>query len=427
MLRIPLKYNVRNLAVRRTASLMTAVGIALPTGVFCSVLALRNGLTETLRETGSSDTIVFLRRSSMSETNSTISPEEASVVETLTGIRSEPSSGLLMASRELIVLMNLPRRGSGGKSNVAIRGMTPVGRLLRPAVKLVEGRWPEEGLAELAVARGIAARFEGCTLGSHPRLAKREFEVVGVFDAGPTAYESEIWGDSSAIATEFRREGWSAVWVGLTPGEPRSAKEWEQEGRLRRAHRPALSEKEDLSLADDSMLSASGLDLLRAARLDARLKTLEGFTERDYFRQQTRTGNPIAGIGAFISLFMAIGAAFAVMNTMYAAVAGRNQEIAVMRAIGFHRRSILTSFLLESLLLAIFGSALGALGSFVVNGVSTGTVNFVTLSEMTFAFRVSGEVLADGLVFGTILGVLGGLLPAIRAARQPVVGAMRAV
>ncbi len=431
MLGIPLKYNLRNLAVRRAATVMTAFGIALPTAVFCSVLALQNGLDTTLRQTGSPDTIVFLRRSSMSETNSSVTREEAPVVETLLEVAREPGSGKALASREVMVLLNLPRRSGGGMSNVAIRGTTETGRSFRDEVKLIDGRWPGTGLAEVAVARGIAERFENCSLGARLPLGKRDWRVVGVFDAGATAYGSEVWGDADAVAAEFRREAWSAIWVRARPAPLKRADEWERAGHLRRdgsgGAAVPVSEREELQLAPSSLVSEAGLSLLRAPRTDTRLKGLEAFTECDYFRQQTQLGSPIAGIGAFVAFFMAIGAAFAVMNTMYAAVSHRNREIAVLRAIGYPRRSVLASFLTESVILAVLGSAAGALGSFVVHGISTGTVNFSTMSEITFAFRVNPSVVMRGLFFGTLLGAVGGLLPAIRAARQPVAATMRAI
>jgi putative ABC transport system permease protein len=418
MPRIPIQYNLRNLAVRRVATAMTALGVALPTGVFCSVLALQNGLDAALLRTGTADTVVFLRKSSMSETNSTVSREEAPVVATLEGIALDPSSNDLIASNELLVLQNLRRKGGGGASNVSIRGTTPAGRGLRADVRLVAGRWPAVGLPECAVARGIADRFEGAAMGSRLRIGKRDWQVVGTFDAGATAYGSEIWADSGTLASECHRDAWSAVWVRSAGGETRPASHWPEAQGLDLA---------EIGLTPDSPVPAATLSLLLAPLRDGRLKALQAFTERDYFRQQTEQASPIASVGAFIAFFMAIGAAFAVMNTMYAAIAGRSREIAVLRSIGYPRRAVLASFFVEALILASLGAAAGAVGSLAVNGVSTGTANFATFAEITFAFRVSSVVLVRGFGFGLLLGAIGGLLPAIRAARQPIVAAMRAV
>jgi putative ABC transport system permease protein len=284
------------------------------------------------------------------------------------------------------------------------------------------------------VAKGIADRFENCYLGATLPLGKRNWRVVGVFDAGTTAYSSEIWADAPTLMGTQLREAYSSVWVRAkgTSQDLRPAAAFAASGEIPQLDNgvdqvSAKTPLESLSLTPNSALSPAGLQLLLAPSRDAQLKSMEALTERDYFRKQTEQGNPIGEIGKFIAVFMAIGAAFAVMNTMYAAASTRSREIAVLRAIGFRRRAILTSFLFESILLAVVGGILGGLFSFVVNGISTGTTNFATFSEITFAFRVSPEVLLSGLYFGAILGVLGGLLPALRAARQPITTAMRAI
>lgn len=437
MFGLPLKYNIRHLFVRRVGTLMTALGIALPTGVFCAVEALNKGLSAALTDTGSENTIVFLRKSSMTETNSSVQRTEAPIIEALDGIDKD-KDGKIVASREVMVLLNLPRVYNNGSSNVAIRGMSPIGRELRPYVTLKDGTWPREGMTEVAVARSISERFENCKIGDSLPLGKRNWRVVGIFDAGTTAYGSEIWGDSQTIAGAFLREAWSAVWVRARGGELRTAKDYYDSGAIpkdlgmasqvnRTAEPTMTSVLTNIGMVESSKTSGTGLSLLLAPKRDPQLKTIEAFTERDYFRKQTELGSPIGAIGEFIAVFMAIGAAFAVMNTMYAAVASRSREIAVLRAIGFKRRAILVSFMIESVLLSLLGAALGALISFAVNGVSTGTTNFATFSELTFAFQVTPRVIMDGFIFGGILGVLGGLLPAIQASRAPITQAMRAI
>lgn len=434
MLGIPLKYNLRHLVVRWVGTAMTALGIALPTGVFCAVLALNNGLATALQETGSPHNIVFLRKSSLTETNSSVSREDAPILESLDGVERD-ADGKPIASRELIVLLNLKRANNNGSSNVAIRGTSPVGRSLRPYARLAEGRWPEVGMGEVAVAKGIAERFENCHLGARLPLGKRDWRVVGIFDAGTTAYGSEVWADAPTLAGAFLREAWSSVWVRAKGSDPdlRTARSWLDSGAIpsdvvsQTAGGKGGNPLSPLGLVEGSRVSPVGLSLLLAPRNNSQIKSYEAVTERDYFRKQTENGSPIAEVGKFIAVFMAIGAAFAVMNTMYAAVATRSREIAVLRAIGFRRRSILLSFVVESVLLAVAGGVLGGLVSFAVNGISTGTTNFATFSEITFAFRVNAEVLLRGFAFGAILGLLGGLLPAVRAARQPITQAMRAI
>lgn len=442
MLGIPLKYNIRHMVVRSRGTLMTTLGIALPTAVFCSVLALDNGLQTALQETGDAQTIVFIRKSSRSETNSSIPRNEAPVIDALPGIEKSKQSGKLIISKEVMVLLNMPRiGGNNGSSNIAIRGMSPEGRDLRPYVKLIKGEWPREGMTEVAVGKGIAERFENCKIGDHLPLGKRNWTVVGEFDAGTSAYGSEVWGDAGALAGAFLRENaWSSVWVRARDGELKTAKSYFDSGAIPKDIARVITNDDGttkdptradildaVGCADGSFISDAGLGLLLSTKKDKQLSTLDALTERDYFRKQTEIGSPISGIGKFIAFFMAIGAAFAVMNTMYAAVASRGREIAVLRAIGFKRRSILVSFVLESIILALMGGAIGAAVSFVVNGLSTGTTNFSTFSEVTFAFRVNAQVVISGFIFGGILGIVGGLFPAIRASRQPITQAMRAI
>lgn len=441
MLGIPLKYNIRHLIVRKRGTLMTALGIALPTAVFCAVLALDKGLKTALAETGDAQTIVFLRKSARTETNSSIPRSEAPVIDTIPGIETLKSSGKAIVSRELMVLLNMNRVGGNGSSNVAIRGMAPEGRALRPTVRLIEGAWPGEGLTEVAVAKGISSRFENCKIGDRLPLGKRDWRVVGIFDAGTSAYGSEVWADAGALAGAFLRESaWSSVWVRAKESELRTAREWYESGKIPSGIARAMSNADGtakaparldildaIGCADKSTVSEAGLSILLAPKNDKQMASLEAMTERDYFRKQTEIGSPISGIGQFIAFFMAIGAAFAVMNTMYAAVATRSREIAVLRAIGFKRRSILLSFVLESILLALFGGLIGAIVSFAVNGISTGTTNFATFSEITFAFHVTGDVVLNGFIFGGILGVVGGFFPALQASRMPITQAMRAI
>jgi putative ABC transport system permease protein len=293
-----------------------------------------------------------------------------------------------MVSGEWVVVIVLPRKDGTGETNVTVRGMMPDGLELRPKVKLVEGRWFTPGQREVVVSESIHKRFAHSNVGDDLQFGKGEWQVVGVFDAGGSAYESEIWGDVNQMSSDFDRQGgFGSAYLRAT--DPVSA---------------------------DA--------LVHRVSDDQRLK-LDGVLETDYYKKQTSSGNVIQFIGWFVAIIMAVGSSFAAMNTMYAAVAYRSREIATLRVIGFSRSSIVTSFVFESLLLSLLGATVGILLMLPFNGMTTGTQNQVTFSEVVFALRMTPGVVAAAVAFAIIMGLFGGIAPAWHAARREILSALR--
>jgi putative ABC transport system permease protein len=282
----------------------------------------------------------------------------------------------------------LPRKDGTGEVNVTVRGMMPDGLELRPSVKLVDGRWFQTGQREVVVSKSLRQRFAHANLGDSMEFGKGSWKVVGVFDAGGSAYESEVWGDVNQMASDFDRQGgFSSAYL--------------------RATDPIAADALKNRVSDDQRLK------------------LEGVLETDYYAKQTSSGGPIKVIGIVVAFIMAIGSIFAAMNTMYAAVAYRGREIATLRVIGFSRPAILTSFVLESLMLALLGALVGILLMLPFNGMQTGTSNQVTFSEVVFSLRITPMVAGLAVAFALVMGLLGGLFPAWHAARQNILNALR--
>jgi len=378
---IPLKYNIRNLFVRRTATLLTAFGIAVSVAVFVAVMALVEGMDETFVATGDARNIIALRRGAVSETGSIVDIEAPLIVRNFPGIAA--------LSAERLVYVSTPRLTDRGSSNVVIRGLGDTGRALRPQVRLVRGRWYRPGARELTVSRSIATRFRDCNLGDEFPTGSTRWKVVGLFDAGNTAYSSEMWTDPEGPAMAFQRRAWSDIVVRATD---------------QAAVAPLLQ------LLDDNP----------RINVDAR-------TEVDYFAEQTRASTPVRILGNVVAIIMAVGSAFAAMNTMYAAVGSRTREIAVLRALGFSGRAVALSFLSEAVLLSVVGGVIGGLAALPLNGLATGTTNWFTFAEMNFAFAITPRLLARGIGFAVAMGVVGGVLPAMRASRLSAASAMRAL
>ena len=384
---IPLAYNIRNLRVRWRLTTATALGVALVVAVFIMVMALARGLSATYVSTGDERNLLVVRKGSTAESNSQLTREEVSRIRYLDGIRHD-ENGDPLASAEIIVLMNLERIDGTGSANVLVRGMKPVGLDLRPQVHLVEGRMFQPGLRECVVSRRIADRFMNCRIGQAFRSGSTTWRVVGMFDAARTAYESEIWIDADEARAVFKRDFYGSV--------------------LLRAAGPAASAALVKRMEGDRIL------------------TVRALPETDYYREQTQMAGPIQFMGGFLAVIMSIGAAFSAMNTMYAAVGARTREIGTLRVLGFRRREIYVSFLIESVLLALLGGGRGCRVSLPLNGIATGTIGWNTFAEIAFEFRITGELLARGMLFALVMGILGGLLPARMAARKPVLDALRA-
>ena len=389
---IPIKYNLRNLIARKTSTGMTAFVIGLVVAVFLCVLALVQGVTRTLSVTASDRNVITMRVGSQAEMQSVITREQADQIEGLPGIERS-ASGKPLVSPELLTLINVPRTDGKSSSNVQIRGMAPIGVEVRPEVRILDGRMFNPGTNEAIVSKNLSKRFEGMKIGDTIKSGSFRWVVVGLFDAAGSAYESEIWTDVKDLQQQTKRQIVSSVFV-RTP---------DADGARR---------------------------YIENVKGDQRLK-LEGKTEREYYDEQMITGDPIKALAFIVGIFTAIGAAFGAMNTMYAQVSARTREIGTLRAIGFSRRSILVSFVLEALMLCLAGGVLGVVFTFLVFQLfltqPTGTMNFRTFSEVLFNFRMTPQLISGGLVFALAMGALGGFFPAFRAARLKITAALREV
>ena len=384
---IPLKYNLRNLFVRKTTTLFTAGSIALTVAVFLTMMALVNGLRSAFISTGNQRNLIVLRQNADTETNSTVAPADFQKVKYLDGIEHD-AMGMANASAETIILINLPRVDNPAGSNIMIRGLPEMGRVLRPNVQIKEGRWFRPGSREVVVSEATSQRFINTKIGERMRFGKSDWSVVGIFTAGGTAYDSEIWCDVNQLMNDYNRTIYSSI----------IAETRDEETLARLAERV----KEDRNL-----------------RLDA-------MSETAYYARQTTSALPVQILGIFVAVLMAVGAAFAAMNAMYTAVANRTREIGTLRVLGFSRFSILLSFAIESVCLSLLGGIIGCLVALPINGMRTGTTNFSTFSEIAFQFQVSRELIIVGLIFSALIGLVGGSLPAFKAARENIVNALRA-
>ncbi len=383
---IPLRYNTRNLKVRTGATVMTALGIALTVSIAVLIMALLSGLEQTFVSTGDPRNVLVMRQGADSEMMSFIVHEQAEVLKTLPGV-AHNNKGQPLASGETFVVISLPRRNGTGEANVTVRGVSPIGIDMRPKIKLASGRWFTPGQREVVVSESINRRFADCDVGRRVQFGKGEWTVVGIFNDGGTSHASEMWADTNQMAADFDRPGYSSVLV---------------------------------RMQDDAAADA----MIRRVADDQRLK-LQGMLETEYWERQTRSGMAIKFVGTIVALIMAIGSCFAAMNTMYAAVAFRVREIATLRTLGFSRASILGSFLIESVLLALIGGALGIVLMLPFSGISTGTNNMVSFSEIVFRMQITPAVAGTALTFAVMMGMIGGLAPAWHAARQDMLTALR--
>jgi putative ABC transport system permease protein len=384
---IPIKYNVRNLRLRMGATVMTALGIALTVTTAIFIMALLAGLRDAFSTTGDPLNVLVLRKGSNSELAAGgVDRDAMQVLKDLPGIARD-SQGEPLISGENILVIVLPRADGTGEVNVTTRFLTQRGIEMRPHVNLVEGRWFTPGQREVVVSKSIHERFAQANLGDNIWIGKGPWQVVGVFDSGGSAHESEIWGDTNQLASDLDRSIYSSVLI--------------------RATDPVAAEALKNRVSDDQRLK------------------LKGMLESEYYAQQTSTGGPIKFVGTIVAVIMAIGSCFAAMNTMYAAVAYRSREIATLRVIGFSQPSILTSFVLESLMLALLGALLGIALMLPFNGMTTGTSNPVTFSEAVFSLRMTTGVLLTAIIFAVVMGLFGGIAPAWHAARQNILNALR--
>jgi len=385
---IPIIYNVRSVKARWTSAIVAVIGIAGTVGVFIAMLSLAKGFRATLVASGSPDNALIVRAGATSEIVSGVGLDSVKIIQDEPGIARGPNGPLVTA--EAVLMAPIPLRSTGTDANVEVRGVSPNVLEIRKQVKIAQGRMFSPGLAEVVVGKNANTTYSGLTLGNAIALGTMQWKVVGIFDAGGSSFDSEIWADPHLLTAAYNRPDtyFQSVTVHLT--SPDSIK----------------------ALRD-------------AVTTDPRLN-LDVSREIDYYaKQSTNMTTLITRLGGFVAFVMAIGAVFGALNTMYSAVADRCREIATMRALGFGGPSVVVSFLLEALLISFVGGLLGCLAVLRLNGITTSTINFQTFSNLAFAFKITPGLLLEGIVFALAMGVLGGLFPAVRAAGLPVATALR--
>ena len=384
---IPISYNVRNMILRKGLTLMTAMGIALTVMTAVFLMMLLAGMKKAFVKSGDPLNVLVMRKGSTSELAGGFTKDKLPILTSLPGI-ARNSRGEPMVSGEWVVIVNLPRKDGTGDTNVTLRGMGANGLELRKNVKLVAGDWFSQGQHEIVVSQSIHNRFARTGIGDFLDFGKGAWKVTGIFDGGGTAADSEMWADVNQVADQFNRQNaFGSAYLHATD--------------------PVAADALKHRVADDQRLQ------------------LEGTLETEYYDKQTSSGAPIRFMGYIVGLTMAIGSIFAATNTMYAAVAYRSREIATLRVLGFRRGSILLSFIFESVLLAILGAAVGIVLMLPFNGMSTGTSNAVTFSEVVFKMQITLSVIIYAVVFAVTMGLIGGVAPAWGAARRDILAALR--
>ena len=385
---IPLIYNVRSVKARWTSAIVAVIGIAGTVGVFVAMLSLARGFRATLVASGSPGNALVMRAGSTSEMMGGISLDSVKIIQDAPGIARDADGPLV--TQEVVGVMPFPLISTGTDANVQVRGVSPNVLHIRNFVKIVQGRMFTPGLSELVVGKNASTTYKGLTLGNTVKFGGGEWKVVGVFDAGGSAFDSEVWCDEANLNEVLKRP--ANIFQSAT------------------AHlvSPDAYEQFKDALTKDPRLN---VDVIR---------------EIDYYaKQSTRFTTLITILGGVVAFIMAIGAVFAGLNTMYSAVAERGREIATMRALGFGAAAVVVSFLVEALLISFVGGALGCVAVLPLNGLTTATMNWQTFSSLAFAFKITPELLVKGVIFALVMGIVGGLLPAIRAASLPVASALR--
>jgi putative ABC transport system permease protein len=382
-------YNLRSMIVRKGTAAMTAGGIAMVVSVFVMTLAIAQGFKATLVASGSPDNAIVLRKGATAETVSAVLRSDVPIIESLPQV-ARGADGRALSSPELVTIIALPRQTDNQPANVPVRGVGLRAFEVRDTLKIVDGRRFTPGTREVNVGRLALGRFKGLAVGDDLKFGSSAWQVVGVFTADDAAFESEVWGDVDVMMPAFQRNGYQSITVKLA----------------------------DRSMFDSFKASVEG---------DPRLY-LQPKRELEYYAEQSQAMTTVIRVfGTFVTLILSIGAMFGAMNTMYAAVAYRTREIGTLRALGFSQSRIVTAFLAESVALAVVGGVIGCLLALPVHGLSTGTTNFSSFTEVAFKFRITTALMAGGLVFSAVMGAVGGLLPAIRAARIPVARALREI
>ena len=385
---LPLHYNVRNVLIRWRATAATILGVALVVAVYVLVQSLAAGLEKSSRNTGDERNIMIVRQGSTAESSSQITRDQYRLLRDLPEIARD-ARGQPLISADVIVLVNLPRRNNAGESHVLIRGVSPRGLELRRQAPLVDGPWFEPGLREVVVSRRLAARFPNFDIGNQISIGTRKLAVVGITSGGNSAFDSELWMDADECRSIFNRNMYSSVLA---------------------------------RIADNASADA----LIQRIESNKQLP-LRALPETKYYAAQTMTAMPIKILGDFLATMMSIGAIFAAMNTMYASVGARTREIGTLRVLGYRRRTVLLTFIIEGTFLALIGGALGCVLALPMHARSAAFISFESWGEMMFQFRITPMLMAKGMAFALLVGVFGSLLPAIRASRLPVIVALKAV
>jgi putative ABC transport system permease protein len=381
-------YSVKNAMARKLTGVLTVSGIALVVFIFCAVLMLSHGLQVTLVDTGSDDNAIAVRKSASTEIVSILPRAQADVIKADPGVARDANGAPLLAT-EILVLINPTKRFNGEPSNVPVRGVSAMSLQIRPNVKIVQGRMWRPGTSEVIAGAKVSRDFNGCGLGETIRFGMRDWTVVGIFEAGGSGFESEVWGDVDELSDAFQRHIFSSVTFRLGPG-------------------------------------ANFAEMQNRLEADPKL-TVDVIAEKEYYRMQSQSFTRFVNIlGLAISIIFSLGAIVGAMITMYAAVANRTVEIGTLRALGFGRASILTAFMAESLFIALAGGIAGIVLAWFLQFVEVSTTNWDTFAELAFSFKMSGSIAVSALIFSVIMGITGGFLPAARAARLKIITALRA-
>ena len=387
-MKVPFSYVFRNLWARKLTTLLTAGGMALVAFVFAAVLMLDAGLNRTMVGTGSIDNVIFIRKGAETEIQSGVTRDQAALVASLPQV-ARGEDGYPLASKESLVLISLVKTGQDRGSNIVTRGVSPMGFVLRPQVKIVQGRMFRPGSSEIVVGKSIHDEFDGVAIGQKLRFAQNEWLVVGTFDGGKSAFDSEVWGDVEQLMQAFRRTNYSSVIVKMT--------------------------------------SADNFDVMIKGVTDDIRIGLEGKRERLFYEDQSRALSTfISFLGVFLSVIFSVGAMIGAAITMYSSVAMRTAEIGTLRALGFRQPSILVAFLTEALLLGLVGGLAGLACAAFLQTITISTMNFQSFSQLAFSFLLTVKIALLTLLFSLVMGFVGGFLPAVKAARMKIVDALRA-
>jgi putative ABC transport system permease protein len=385
---IPVVYNLRSVRQRWNSSIVAVLGIAGTVGVFVAMLSLAHGFKATLVASGTTDNALILRAGANAEMNGAVTLDEVRILQDAPGIARGANGPLVSA--EAVMIAPFPLISTGTDANVQIRGVSPTALEVRKTLKIVDGRFLQPGLTELVVGKNVSGTYAGLNMGSEVRFGGATWHVVGVFDAGGSAFDSEVWADAHVLNQVYKRPDniFQSVTVHLTSPA-------------------AIQRFKDAVTADPRM----NVDVDR---------------EVNYYSKQSQTMTTIiTTLGGIVAVIMGIGAVFGALNTMYSAVSERSREIATLRALGFGAGSVVFSFTLEALLISFVGGVVGCLAVLPLNGLTTGAMNWQTFSHLAFAFRITPPLLVQGIIFALVMGLIGGLPPAIRAARRPVAPALR--